>query len=202
MFRLFRLVIKKNSKKGFTLFELIISMSIVAILAGISFFGLNAYSDYFSLKDAVRGIDALARKAQGYAINIQNVNSGVDSYTGQYGLEFSTAYPTEIIFFSDIDDNEYYNADNGCSDDECIERTVLGRGIKIESICYVTIGNSIPICDGERVDIVYKRPKPDAYIKIDKGDVLSIEKAIVTFSSPKGKKYSVTFGTTGYISNE
>ncbi len=178
--------------KGFTLYEVMVTTSIIAILSAISFYGLSTYADYFTLKEASRGIDSLLRTTQGYAINVQNID-GNDQFLGRYGLHFSTDNNTKTTLFADSDENFLYQ------DSESIEETVLGRGIVLNKICYTTTLNTTEQCTVSNFDVVFVRPKTDANIRINNGTVAGIKEVRLEYLSPKGRISNVTIGATGYI---
>lgn len=189
----------KKYIKGFTLYEVMVTTGIIAILSAISFYGLNTYADYFTLKEASRGVDALVRTTQGYAINVQDVGESEVAYIGRYGISFSKSNNTEIISFVGNVNNYQYDSPA----DQFIQNTVLGRGVKITNVCYKTTDNPL-FCEDKfsKIDILYIRPKPDAKFSIENLSNDKISEVEFTLESSKGRKATVIVGATGYIANE
>jgi len=189
-------VSKQKTISGFTLYEVMVSVAIIAILSAVSFYSLSSYADYFTLKEASRGIDSLLRTTQGYAINIQNID-GDDQYVGRYGLRFSTNTKTETILFSDNNlENFMYNGGS-----EYIQKTTLGRGVELSKICYLTTTNATENCSVTDLDVVFVRPRPDANVRINSQNIANVKEIRLEYLSPKGRVANVVFGVKGYITN-
>ncbi len=194
-----------KSSAGFTLFESVVALSMVTIIAGISFSGLTSYADYFALRDSIRSLEATARTAQDFAISIQDVNNS-NSFLGKFGIKVDSAIPTEIIMYGDSQSDQGevgYNIYDGvteCVDSECIERTILGRGVHISDICTVGI-NDVETCGRGRVDVVFIRPRTDAHVYIDSVEDETIKELRIMLSSKSEREISVTIGATGFITS-
>lgn len=198
---------KTSNKGGFTLFESLVALSMVTIIAGISFQGLTAYTEYFALRDSVRSLESTIRTAQGYAISIQDINN-TSQFLGRFGVKVQSAIPDEIILFADTQasDSEtgynMYDGSTGCADDECLERTVLGRGIHITDVCTIGI-NDIETCGiTDRVDVVFVRPRTDAHVYIDGLEETTVKEIRITMGTKSEERtLSVTVGATGFITS-
>lgn len=204
--------LKKVSKSripvsaGFTLFESLVALSMVTIIAGISFQGLTSYTEYFALRDSVRSLESTLRTAQGYAISIQDINNSSE-FLGRFGVKVQSSIPDEIILFADtqISDAEVgyntYDGNTGCEDEECLERTVLGKGIHVLDICTTGL-NDIELCGRDRVEIVFVRPRTDAHVYIDGLEDPTVKEVNIKVATRQEERIlAVTVGATGFITS-
>jgi prepilin-type N-terminal cleavage/methylation domain-containing protein len=101
---------KNKLQKGFTLVELIISIALIAIIAGISFSNLGGHQKKLEVDLEAEKIVAYLRETRNRAIAGQdnsswgihfvNVSNGDDYYNLFKGLTFSTSAIVETRFLS------------------------------------------------------------------------------------------------------
>ena len=101
---------KNKLQKGFTLVELIISIALIAIIAGISFSNLGGHQKKLEVDLEAENIVAYLRETRNRAIAGQdnsswgihfvNVSNGDDYYNLFKGLTFSTSAIVETRFLS------------------------------------------------------------------------------------------------------
>ncbi len=197
-----------NNQKGFTLFEMLVSLSIVALIASISLYGLTSYTQYFALKDSARTLEGVFREAQDYAVNIQDIRTaaGMSSdFAGRFGVAVAVGEP--IILFSDDDTPANIYAYDGpiggtaeCKG-ECVSKTPLKNSVSIKKICYYITANNLCQSDDGWITAVFVRPSLDAHINAFGVYKTDIEKIEITLESTSGYETTVSVGATGYISN-
>jgi len=125
------------SKRGFTLIEMVIALSIVLILTGI--FLVNYYSgdNKRNLTDASFLISQEIRKAQDLALVQSSMPAGCGEWPERFGVYF-TSTNRAIDLFGDKNTNGDYNisgtACNCTGTNECVERQILPSNVKINKI--------------------------------------------------------------------
>jgi prepilin-type N-terminal cleavage/methylation domain-containing protein len=214
----------KFSQKGFTLIEMLVVISIFAVVSTVLLFHYSDFSTNAAVDTLSQEIALSVRKAQSYATSVRSLD-GTNSITSDtfpaYGISFSvnpTAQtvndPTDssFILFADASPqangvtSNTYNNDGICGTpavgSECVENFGITADDKIVSLCTGTdAGND---CTNKTVDVVFHRPNPDAIICIpnatNDGCVGTISDLEVTVQSPKGLQHVITIWNTGQIS--
>lgn len=171
-------------KKGFTLVELLVSISIIVILSGVVVWNQSEATRKVNLSNATNELLVRLREAQTYGVSVKVTDTGSgETYDAGYGiyLEFDTDY---IILFADKDGDEDYDGDEACQKGvayECLDKFTLKGGVKIIDMCG-QIGNSNNIkCARENgaslsgFSIVYQRPTPQTEISFYHGNGASPE---------------------------
>ena len=88
------MIFRKKANSGFTLVELLITISIFVILTGVVLFSQSKFNGSILLTNLAYDTAVTLRQAQTYGINIKEFNTG--SGTGQfvpYGVHFATSSP-------------------------------------------------------------------------------------------------------------
>lgn len=215
---------KNKYNEGLTLIELIVVMAIFLILLGITIFDYVGFKSSVALNNLADDIALSVRKTQGYAIGAKSTAS---SFTNAYGIHF-TSNPTQtdnlsgsdksFIIFADMNDVNGYNDVGGgsfnCSvaypsvgGNECIEKIAIKSDAKITQIKI----NGSPMSSNGSLDIMFKRPNPDAYFCSKSSssnsscDSNNISNVVITVSGTTGrdgipKTKNITITNTGLIS--
>ena len=166
---MFKNFTKNKYKKGFTLVELIVVISIFVMISSIALFNYGKFRSSLSLQNLSDDIALAMRRAQGYAIGVRGAGGG---FAAGYGVHF-TANPSgnsyggsskSFILFADIDDNlKYDHSSDICgspvSGNECLELLSITSADSISSI-YINNSN-IPMPASDTIDISFKRPNPE-----------------------------------------
>lgn len=219
----------RSTKRGFTLAELFMVMAIFTIISGIVLFNFKGFQNSISLGNLADDIAISIRKAQVYAVGSKGVQ--IQGYTGVqfpgYGIRFSSvsssassgANEKAFVFFADIPagpflpgDNMYMNSTSTCDPsnismgNECLDVIKINSGDKISEICIDGTCNGFGMASDDTIDIVFKRPEPDAYFCVTS----SMGSPSCSFStpsnvglkvmSPKGDTKMITVYNTGQIS--
>ncbi len=184
--------IKTRIKKGFTLVELLVTITIFVILTGVVLFSQNRFNSTIFLTNLAYDVALTVRQAQTYGVNIKNfVTFSESNFTDNfipYGVHFETSSPTSFILFADLDATTQNNKviSDGIFDgrnetlidpstcdinDGCVKRFTIQRGNRIKQLCVSDVGGDEDInwsCSSSSVlDIVFVRPNPDALITAD-----------------------------------
>lgn len=195
----------RSLSKGFTIFELIVSVTIMVIISSIIAGSQSQYTSGASLKNVANDLSLSLRQAQVYGISVREITPGSETFTAGYGVAFNLA-PEPVgdaesfIFFADRDLDGVYDDTWDCpisASSECLDETVLSSGNAVIDLCVTVSGTED--CSIERLDVSFKRPAIEARISWD-GGATGATRARIVLGSPAGKEYSVSIYTTGQIS--
>jgi len=165
-----------QSKRGFTVIEMLIVLAIMTIITGVIFLDYGSTRGTLRLDSVMQEILLDIREAQVYGTAVVEAPSGSDPFNYAYGIHFTTNAlgNDEYIKFIDINsDGEY---------DPIVELTKvveLSSNFKISNIC-----SPAGSCSGVSASITFKRPNPDARIIVDSIDNHSI--VVVKISDGSG----------------
>jgi prepilin-type N-terminal cleavage/methylation domain-containing protein len=170
---------KSNSlkKRGFTIIELIVSVTIFALMTTLVVSKYGSFNQTILLTNLAYDVALTIRNAQTYGLNVKSRPTASSPYTTDstayqyaYGVHFDKTttiaasgnpYNRQMIFFSDIQDNQTYTP----GQNEEIATYVLKGGSVIDGICVKKVTDTTSSACTESVDslsITYKRPDPDA----------------------------------------
>lgn len=194
---------------GFTLVELMVSISIIVIILTVVISNQSTYTDKAALAGLADEISLTVSQAQVYSIGVKELSTGSQIFSSSYGLTFSllsgnSGSNVDYIYFADINRDFIYGGDWLCAGGECLSKTNITRGNLIQSICVIPVSGS-DVCDVGRVDISFVRPNTEAQIRFfDSNEVvynpISMKGVKIMLISPKGATRSVSIFSTGQIS--
>ena len=166
-------IIKNLSfKKGFTLIELIVVISIFMIITSVAIFNYGSFNSTVSLQNLTDDIALSIRKAQGFAIGARGIK---ENFNNSYGMHFSvdtnqtgslSGSNKSFLMFSipilSAVEKRYLDdggANEVCNDgsNECIELFNINTVDEIKGISV----DGYPKTSGS-IDIVFTRPDPKA----------------------------------------
>lgn len=181
------------SLRGFTLVELIVSVSILVLVMTITLSGRPEAIVRLSVTDASSQTELLLRQVQ---LRGSSINSDRDQYGGA-GVFFNRAMSTKAVSFRDrIDDSieATLGIGNGLYDitplSETGETLTLNRGNKYGKLC-VTMSTSTFLCNGDNVPAVstltisFNRPTQRANIYINNQKDVNYSAACIQIDSVK-----------------
>ncbi len=152
--------IQKNIKKGFTLVELMVVITIMAIVTSIVLFNNRDLNSSLLVSNTAYEINLLVREVQTYGLGVVGTDNTSTGFTYGQGVHFDMVTPDQVISFADKDDNKAYS---GPSENIHVYKLNTERAGSLLSICTVDVGG---ICNtlsgGTGVDVVFKRPNPEA----------------------------------------
>lgn len=188
---------RKN--RGFTLVELLVCISIIAVLAVVLLGNRSRYSERLILKNQTYNMALYLRQAQVYSLAVKGSGSPT-TFSTSYGVHFSADNPpNQFKFFTDENGNDRF--DGG----EQNEDITLSNNITIQSVCgnngsdcYATTGNF------QMMSITFKRPASAARMRfMNYGGNLTggvNPPAVITLRSQTGLTSSIKVDSTGGIS--
>ncbi len=158
--------------KGFTLIELMVTISIMLIMTSVVIFNYNKFNDSSLLGAFAYDISLTIRQAQVYGVAVKEGGASgqmspistdsFNNFQSAYGVHFDKSTPEATPLTLFVDENNNGSYDNG---ETVIQTYKFQRGINIESLCIannVSLGNNP--CTFDALDIVFKRPDPEAKI--------------------------------------
>jgi len=201
------------SVMGFTLVELLVSISIMVIILTVVILNQSKYTDGTGLTALADEISLTITQTQAYSIGVKEFAAGTpeQKFSASYGLSFSllsSGSDKAYINFADLDGDNIYDGDWSCPTggpgDECLSRIDISRGNYITSLCSVDTSDN-ESCNVGRIDISFVRPNTEAQIKFFDSNGLSfvpvdMKGAKIVLNSPGGATRSVTVYTTGQVS--
>lgn len=201
---------KNNYGQGFTLIEMIISLTIATVILTVVILNQSTYTDGAALSNLADEISLTISQAQAYGIGVREFSPGTSEFTASYGLTFSllgSGSNQAYLYFADRNGNSLYDGNWSCvvgGASECLQKVSITRGNYIESLCVVrSSGNDM--CNLGRVDISFARPKTEAQLLFfnNGGQAFNPSNSIGTriiLKSPGGANRSIVVYNTGQIS--
>ncbi|MEI6420549.1 MAG: prepilin-type N-terminal cleavage/methylation domain-containing protein [bacterium] len=198
-------VFKQKFTTGFTLVELLVTLSIFVIVTGIVLFNQNKFNSSIVLTNLSYDVALTIRQAQTFGTGGKIV--GFEGIKPTYGVHLETGINNKIVvLFADRLKNNNNNTVNNYKFDgfssggicdqinsECLEKSLLTRGNYIYKIC--EYGTSVCY---SKLDITFKRPKSEPVIKADDKDI-STTGVVITLAALDGATRTVTVGPLGNI---
>lgn len=151
-------------KRAFTIIELIVSIAIFALMTALVVVKYGTFNDSILLTNAAYDVAGVIRTAQTYGLSVKNDSAVSTNFDSAYGVHFNRTTPgidvvsglplnQTIVLFSDTNNNRVYD------EDERITTYTLKQGAIISNM---SESNSTFSLIGSLVDIMFKRPNPDA----------------------------------------
>jgi len=181
-------------RKGFTLLEFLVVLSIILILTAITVPSYRSAQRQYALENAAQKLVQDIRRVEEMAMASKEIINPKNSTEkifpkGGYGIHFQQT-PQEIIIFADCNNNQLYTSGNHCGSGmnkfpELVESLTLESGIIITDL------SPSPFCD-----IVFKPPDPT--VSINPGSATS---ATITLSlvNDRTKTKKIHISNSGLI---
>ena len=186
-----------SSKRGFTLIEMLVVTSIMILISGLLLASNSRFGGTVQLESLAYDIGLSIRQAQVYGISVRQFSPGV--YTAGYGMHFEMSSPTSYVLFGDaVSANGLY--DTG----ELVTSTLISSGYSIKQLCVTKTGNPED-CTVTKVDLLFKRPEPHAFISANSLSCTLLagpcqESARIVVQSPRNDTMSIIVAVSGQIS--
>lgn len=189
-------------KKGFTLVELLVSVSILTVMMSVVLFNYGSFNDNLALSTAAQEVAVAIRQIQAYGLNVKEATPGSGQFNYAYGIHFIGNNNSSVRLFIDSDNDREYDPFAGCwtPGTECIERVDFRNGIVVSNVCDAT---TCPPVGAQRVSVLFLRPNPDALIYFADSSLDNISgpvsSARIQLTSPRGKVMYVNIESTGQV---
>ena len=194
--------IRKRPNSGFTLIELLVVTGIIIVVSTLMLANNARFGGAILLENLAYDVGLSVRKAQLYGIAVKRFGSG--DFEAGYGIYFDLALPNTYVLFADA-----YPAGAGdgiyeANQSELVESFTMLQGFHVVDLC--ATGSGLPEnCENiNTIDILFKRPNPDAFISangvsgITNPDALH-ERTRIILESPRGDQVSIIVEATGQI---
>ena len=198
--------IKRSHKKGFTLVEALVSVSIVTLIMSSVLFNYVAFNDDLALGSAGQELAISVRQAQTYGLTVREVTKDITAggrFSSAYGIHFNVG-ASEYYIFADLDGDGAYDEGGGCGSGlgggtECVEKITLRNSITIYGVGDATC----PTSGSAMMSVTFLRPNPDARVFIADSVGLPSPGASLTgkvvLTSQRGKRLIITIENTGQV---
>ncbi|MBI2120099.1 MAG: prepilin-type N-terminal cleavage/methylation domain-containing protein [Parcubacteria group bacterium] len=200
--------IKKSQEKyhmirGFTVFELLVTIGVFALLSALAIANFKSVDNSLILRNVASQVAMVTRKAQIYGISVKGVNAGGTVFPS-YGVNFNTTTAldrTRFTLFADLDpdgagpglSNDVF--DGACPGSECVQRYTLAKGYTIQGL-EGPFGAS-----RDQLNITFTRPNPDTVIK-EGAAGSGYQNGKIIIQSKSGDTKTIVVWKTGQISVE
>lgn len=189
---------KVNLKRGFSLVELLVVIAIFVTITSVVLIRQNRFSSDIAITNLAYQIGLSIRQAQVYGLSVRTseTNCATCFDTG-YGIHLDAADKNTYTFFGDNDGDFKFDEKN----DRAISRKVLSPDTLISNACAVSGGDNYCFDSGitqdgvtlsplTSLDILYKRPSPDAIITgtNSAGDMSNISRVYIAVSTIRGDR--------------
>ena len=196
----------KRTQRGFTLIELVVTVGIMAVITAVTLANHSKIGGKVMLRNLAYEIALVVREAQTYGVSVRKSGQATDFAAG-YGMHFDAHTNKQYVMFTDVRRADGGHGGDGLytAPEELVTTYTIGRGYTIDKI-YAT-DNAGREVDADEcltgkavVDILFKRPEPDAQIRLC-GDVSKLyTNAKIVLQSPRGDKMAVLVEVSGQIS--
>lgn len=194
---------KKGREGGMTYLELIVVLSIFAVISSISIFSYKKFQAKVDLKNLTNDIALKVVEAQKLSVSgkLSPLTSST-SWKPSYGIYFDVSTPTKFVYFTDL------NNSGTCDDPACIPPYSIGG--EVTDIINITRGNYIPT-DGIRItgdgcpttvssmSIVFRRPNSAPIMSFNPNISCSLSFVSINFSSSAGVTDNIKLYPSGRI---
>lgn len=201
---------------GFSLIELVVTVGILALIMSVTLADHNKFGGQIMLRNLAYEMSLIIREAQTYGISVKKVNIGGGEFEAAYGMHFDAVSPTTYWMFADTYAGTASPVRSDVGDTlrttvlEDVNQYAIGRGYKITQLCAGNAGGSnyttcVPVCASGcsgALDITFKRPEPDAMIRLNHNLTTVYDRARITLQSPRGETMNVVVEVSGQISVE
>lgn len=177
--------------------------AILVVVSTVVLANNNRFGGVVQLENLAYDVALSIRQAQTYGISVQRY--GADDFNFGYGMHFDTNLPQNYMLFADVDKDGFFDSDPPPAGENVSPSPYTIRsGFKISGLC-APQGNDPATCQQDpsqkasTLDIVFKRPEADAYIRKD-GESPLLGSARIVLISPRGDIMSVVVGANGQIS--
>ncbi len=151
---------QKKYISGFSIIDLLVSVSIVAMILSVSLFSYRSFTSKLAVSGASQEIALAMRQAQSFSLNLKEVSKGSGEFSTNYGISLSTLDPQVYYIFADKNANGKYDGDSSCvAGSECISKGAIRNNVSVVEICGIDTQNAVfcPPLAAKTVDIVFPK---------------------------------------------
>lgn len=138
--------------RGFTMFELMITISIMVIISALVLVNFRGFNRQVAVGRAAQEVSLTFRSAQARALAVQKF-APTGQFPQGYGVFFTKTANTSYILFADLDKNGLY------AENEKVDEIILPKPLIISGL-FAKEKTSPPGTSYRELHIVYYRPDP------------------------------------------
>ncbi len=177
---------------------MLVVLSIVGILGAVLLTQFASFDSELLLRNRAYEIALAIREAQVLGVSVRGGDvdvSGQPIFTSRYGVHIDTAPTTQYILFRDRDLDFAYDVG------EAVTTYIIDGRHRISDFCSTT-APAAEDCTIPRLDIIFKRPDPDALINKPSSAASGASSARIIVESTRtpGNFRDVVVSSTGQIS--
>lgn len=188
-----RKLLKDATLSGFTIVELLVTLTIVVLVTGIIMIRYSSFNSSVLLSGQAYLTAFDIREAQALAVSVRGNQS---EFREEYGMYFAASSPTEYLIFQDDDSNGAHLPARYHVGEELGTYKVDSR-FSITNICVVSGGSQT--CGIDDLAISFRRPDFDA--SFYSTEAANITAAEIVFGNPNSTiTRSVVIYASGQIS--
>lgn len=187
----------RNCNKGMTYVELIVVLSIFAVLTSVVMFNYRDFQARVETKNLASDIALKIVEAQKSSVNGLLPLSGApfSEWKPSYGIFFNLAFNSRFIYFNDLNSDGAYD-EVECPGTECINLTTITKGNFIEKIeSYI---GSTPTTIST-LSISFIRPDSTAIFNSNGSPLTGADYVKITVKSPRGDTAAIKVYPSGRI---
>lgn len=184
--------------------ELLVVTAIITVVTGVVLANNARFGGVVLLENLTYDIALSIRQAQIFGIAVQRF--GASTFSAGYGVHFDMSSPSNYVVFADaLTENGMYDCPSPGTDTcELVQTTTVTLGYRVQSLCITPPGGA-ENCGISKLDIMFRRPEPDAWIS---GSDVSCflqhtacgESSRIVLASPRGETMSIVVDANGQVS--
>lgn len=201
--------VKSKLKSGFTLIEMLVVIGIFALIMAVALWNQKSLSNNVLITNLSYEIALAIRESQAYGIGVRTNTTGTPTsadFQKAFGLHVDLANSKRWVLFQDKNDNSIFDSGEAYA----IYNFQNQNGNEITALCLnhpaTTPCRRDPMLGSSFItlNILFKRPNPEAYFKGDKGlgsgETAFPGPAYIVINSPaRNNCRAIIIETTGQI---
>jgi len=192
-------------RRAFTLIELLVVTAIIVVISAVILANNNRFGGVVLLENLAYSVALSIRQAQVYGISVARFQGS--NFTAGYGVHFDISSPNIYALFADaLQANGMYDCPQpGTNNCELVQTNSISPGYSIQNLCVTPASGSTETCGISKLDVVFIRPEPDAWISSNGVSCIvdnstCARSARIVLVSPRSDLMSVTIAANGQIS--
>jgi prepilin-type N-terminal cleavage/methylation domain-containing protein len=194
------IIYKLKANKGMTYVELIVVLSIFAIMSSVVLFNYGKFQAKVDINNLANDIALKIVQAQKDAMSGKWNSGAPTDWKPSYGVYFDRTSPTSFIYFADLSPaNHWYDQGSGCGlGGECLDNINITKGNSISNL-QVKDSLSASLISENNLSVNFTRPSSGATISSDGAILENVSYAQITVTSPQAVSARIKIYTSGRV---